>query len=74
MLISTFSTVVLRVPSAYFVAWLTRSEANPIGIPECTFISLAISWTMGAVITAVVYFSGIWKKRLNLDASTQIIF
>ena len=65
MWISLITTVVIRVPLAYGIAYFTRSEANPNGMPECIFISLLISWVMGALITSAFYASGIWKKRLK---------
>ncbi|WP_353095372.1 MATE family efflux transporter [Tissierella praeacuta] len=63
MWISLISTVVLRVPIAYSIAYFTRSEAYPTGRPESTFVSLLISWTMGAIITAIFYKKGNWRKK-----------
>ncbi len=64
MWISIITTVVLRVPVAYGIAYFTRSEAYPTGRPESTFISLLVSWTLGAVITLIVYRFGSWRKRI----------
>jgi putative MATE family efflux protein len=63
MWISLITTIVLRVPVAYGIAYFTRSAANPTGRPESTFISLLVSWTMGAVITTVLYKKGNWRKK-----------
>lgn len=63
MWISLISTVVLRVPIAYGIAYFTRSELYPTGRPESTFISLLISWTLGAVITAIYYKKGTWRTK-----------
>jgi len=71
MWISLITTVVLRIPLAYGIAYFTRSEANPNGLPECIFISLLISWVMGALITSAFYASGVWKKRLKKTMLTQ---
>ena len=63
MWISVITTVVLRVPIAYGIAYFTRSEQYPGGRSESVFISLLISWTLGAVITFVCYLGGKWKKK-----------
>ena len=63
MWISIFTTVVVRVPIAYSIAYLTRSELHPRGREEAVFISLLISWLLGAIITALVYLRGNWKKK-----------
>ena len=63
MWISLITTVVIRVPVAYGIAYLTRSQLYPTGRPESTFISLLVSWTMGAVITTHFYKKGAWRKK-----------
>ncbi|AUS97969.1 MATE family efflux transporter [Clostridium thermosuccinogenes] len=55
MWISLITTIVLRVPVAYGIAYFTRSEAYPTGRPESTFISLLVAWTFGAIITAIFF-------------------
>jgi putative MATE family efflux protein len=63
MWISLITTIVLRVPVAYGIAYLTRSAEYPTGRPEATFISLLVSWTMGAIITTIFYIKGNWRKK-----------
>jgi len=63
MWISLITTVFLRVPVAYGIAFLTRSELYPTGRPESTFISLLVSWTLGAIITTIFFKRGKWKKK-----------
>ena len=63
MWISIISTIVIRVPLAYGLVYLTRSDAFPQGREECIFISLLISWVLGAVITGIMYKVGKWKKK-----------
>lgn len=63
MWISIFTTVVVRVPIAYGIAYLTRSAAFPNGRQECVFISLLCSWLMGALVTTIFYARGKWKKK-----------
>lgn len=63
MWISLINTVILRVPVAYSIAYLTRSEAYPTGRPESTFISLLVAWTMGSIITTIFFKKGNWRKK-----------
>ena len=63
MWISLFTTIVVRVPVAYGIAYITRSEAFPNGRQECIFISLLCSWLIGALVTTVFYLKGSWKKK-----------
>lgn len=63
MWISLFTTVVVRVPVAYGISWLTRTAELPNGHSECIFISLLMSWTLGAIITFIFYRIGGWKKK-----------
>ncbi len=63
MWISIVTTVVIRVPMAYGISWFTRSDALPNGRSECVYISLLLSWVMGAVITWFFYRRGKWKEK-----------
>ena len=58
MIISVISTVIVRVPVAYLLAHLTDHQN-----PEVLFISLVISWVLGALITIAFYAKGNWKKK-----------
>lgn len=62
MWISLFTTVILRVPLAYGISYLTRTESLPTGRFECIALSLMISWVAGAVITTLVYRMGRWRR------------
>lgn len=64
MWISLFTTVVLRVPVAYGLAAITKSEALPLGDYRCIPFSLLISWIVGMIIHIVVYLMGKWKRRI----------
>lgn len=66
MWISIISAVILRVPIAYGIAYLTRSELYPTGRPESTFISLLVSWSLGALITLGFYQKGAWRKKVSV--------
>lgn len=63
MWISLVTTVIVRVPVAYGIAYLTRSEAYPVGRCESVFISLLVSWILGALVTLLCYRTGRWKKK-----------
>lgn len=63
MWISFVTTFVIRMPLAYAIAYFTRSEALPNGTPDSIFISLLISWVLGAALTVVFYRHGKWKQR-----------
>ena len=63
MWISLCTTVLIRVPLAYGISYLTRTPELPFGRSECIQISLLVSWTMGAVLTAIFYKVGRWKKK-----------
>lgn len=64
MWISIISTILLRVPTAYILAYFTRSEQFPHGQPIALFGSLMFSWTMGMVISIAVFATGKWKKKM----------
>lgn len=63
MWISIITTIVIRIPVAYGIAFLTRTPELPNGRQECVFISLLVSWVMGAVISTIFYRLGRWKKK-----------
>ncbi|MDE5894277.1 MAG: MATE family efflux transporter [Acetatifactor sp.] len=63
MWISLLTTVAVRVPLAYGLAYLTKTAELPQGRYESLWISLLTSWVLGAVITFVFYKMGHWKKK-----------
>ena len=73
MWISLISTVAIRVPIAYGLAFLTRSPEFPNGRQESVFISLLISWLMGAILTSIFYLKGKWKRNLPDNEKKVII-
>ena len=62
MVISMITTVVMRVPTAYLLAHFTKSEIWPHGHPDALFLSLVMSWVIGAVLTFLWYRRGKWKE------------
>ncbi len=63
MWVSLITTVLIRVPVAYGISYLTRTPELPFGRFECIQISLLVSWTMGAVFTTIFYLRGKWKTK-----------
>ena len=63
MWISIVQTIIIRVPLAYGLVYLTKSDAYPNGRLECLFISLLVSWVLGAILTAIFYRRGKWRKN-----------
>ena len=63
MWLSMISTVIIRVPLAYLMTWMTRSPKNPNGQFYMMFVSLLITWLIGAVMTFCVYKTGRWKNK-----------
>ncbi len=63
MWVSLFTTVLIRVPVAYGISWLTRTPELPFGRSECIQISLLTSWVLGAVLTTIFYMRGKWKNK-----------
>ena len=64
MWISMSTTILLRIPVAYMMAYFTRSAAFPNGHPFALSTSLLISWTMGMVISIIAYKRS--KVRLKI--------
>ena len=63
MWVSLIQTIIIRVPIAYGLSFLTRTEALPYGKFECVPVSLLIAWVSGAIITAIIYKKGKWRKN-----------
>lgn len=63
MWISIATTIFIRVPIAYGISYLTRTPQLPNGRQECIFISLLLSWILGALITFIFYKRGKWKEK-----------
>lgn len=70
MWISIITTVILRMPMAYLIAFLTRCDQWPNGRPEAIFASLLISWIVGMLLSIIAYRSGKWKRHLPEDMHT----
>lgn len=62
MWLSLVTTVVIRIPLAYGIAFATRTPELPQGRYECIWISLLAAWVLGAVLTTFFYSRGGWRK------------
>ncbi len=65
MWISICSTILIRVPTAYLIAYLTRSPEFPHGQPIALFGSLMISWVLGMILSVIIFSIGKWKKKMT---------
>lgn len=68
MWISIISTIIIRVPLAYFMAWLTRTPEYPDGQPIALYGSLMLSWVLGMVISIIVFRLGKWRQKMTRTA------
>ena len=64
MWISIISTIIIRIPLAYFIAHLTTSEEFSHGEPIALFGSLVSSWVLGMIISVIIFSIGKWKKKM----------
>ena len=64
MWISIISTIVIRIPLAYAMAYFTKTPEFPEGQPIALFGSLMISWVLGMVISIVVFRMGKWRNKM----------
>ncbi len=66
MWVSIVQTIGIRMPLAYLLCYLTRSELNPVGRWEMLPLSLVIAWLCGATATFIFYKRGKWRHMANL--------
>lgn len=72
MWISICSTVLLRVPVAYVMAYFTKSAAYPNGHPFSLSVSLLISWVMGMVISLIAYGRSKARKTILTETCKEL--
>ena len=66
MWISIFTTIIIRVPAAYIIAYLTANSRWPNGQPWALSGSLLIAWTLGMVAQILAYKFGPWRMKMML--------
>ena len=72
MWISLITTVAIRLPVVYILEFVTRPQGGlrGSGDPMPLYLSMLISWVLGAVMTAIAYKLGRWKKKSIVAATT----
>jgi len=73
MWISIVTTVVLRIPVAYAIAYLTRSSQWPHGHPFALSVSLLASWVIGMLISAVAFRYGKTRKLIRREMEIEAL-
>ena len=68
MWINVICTVGLRVPMAYVLAGMTKTAEYPKGHPRALFFSLLFGWTLCAIMSAIAFRWGKWKKTMVASA------
>ena len=66
MWISIVNTILIRVPLASGLVALSRTPELPQGNCAMMFVSLLITWIIGAFLTFILYRTGRWKKKAAL--------
>ena len=65
MYISIITTVALRLPLAYLIAYLTRTPEWPHGQPSALFVSLLSSWVVAMLLSVLTYRMKWWRRKLG---------
>ncbi len=72
MYISIITTVILRMPLAYLLAYLTRNAEWPNGQPAALFVSLLASWVVAMLLSILTYKMKFWRKNLPNDMGEHL--
>ena len=71
MWISILSTVALRIPIAYILAYFTKSAEYPNGHPFSLSYSLLASWVLGMVMSVIAFRWGKTRKLIREEMAKQ---
>jgi putative MATE family efflux protein len=71
MWISILTTVALRIPIAYGLAYMTRSAEYPNGHPFSLSISLLVSWSLGMLFSVIAFRYGKTRKQIREEIAKQ---
>ena len=66
MWISILNTIIVRVPLAYGLVALSKTPELPQGDCAMMYVSLLITWLIGAMLTFLLYRRGKWKEKTAL--------
>ncbi len=72
MWISIITTVLLRVPLAYVLAYFTKSAEFPNGHPFALSISLLATWIIGMLMSALYYHFGKTQKMIKAETERKL--
>ena len=72
MWISILTTVALRIPIAYGLAYMTRSAEYPNGHPFSLSISLLVSWSLGMLFSVIAFRYGKTRKLIREEMAKQV--
>ena len=72
MWISMVSTIALRIPVAYIMAYFTRSAEYPNGHPFSLSTSLLVSWTLGMVISIIAYRRSKIRQKILTETCKEL--
>ena len=71
MWISIIETFFLRMPLAYLMVYLSRTEAMPKGNQDMIFWSLLIAWAIGAAMSIYFYRFGKWRNKSAVNSGAN---
>ncbi len=63
MILGVITALAVRLPLAYLLAFLTRSEVWPNGNPDALYFSQLIAWVFNTVLTVLIFRYGKWRAR-----------
>jgi len=63
MILSIVTTIGIRLPLAYLLAYLTRTPQWPNGNPDAIYFSLLSAWVFNMTMTILIFHFGKWRKR-----------
>ena len=66
MWISILNSIVVRVPLAYGLVALSKTPGLPQGNCAMMYVSLLITWIIGATLTFIIYRTGRWKRKATM--------
>ena len=73
MWISVITSIIIRIPLAYGLVAITKSPELPQGLCDMMYVSLLITWLIGAALTFVTYRVGRWKTKAITGAETSAL-
>ncbi|HPF87061.1 MAG TPA: MATE family efflux transporter [Candidatus Limiplasma sp.] len=71
MIMSVFTALGVRLPLAYLLAFLTRSDLWPNGNPDALYVSQLSAWLFNTAVTCAIFKWGKWRKRAESILETD---